>query len=108
MKSKVILSVLLFSATLSFAQGVKENEGETKKSELMNFEVSVAPNPSNGSFKIDAPEGAKVMISTVSGTYVGTWLVEKDGLYMQDLPAGSYLIMINSKEAVLTKKLLVL
>ena len=76
--------------------------------ERSKCEVSVYPNPSPGLVKIDAPTGARCMVHSTSGTYVGTWVVYENGLSLSDLPTGSYIITVTYNQISRINRLIIL
>ena len=56
------------------------------------LEVRVFPNPSKGEFTIEGKAGSTLTISSVSGIYVGTWVIGPEGkVPINDLTSGSYI-----------------
>lgn len=90
-----------------------KNENEiielSQKRSVMEMEVSVYPNPSDGNFFIEGHEGTAITIYSAEGTYVGTWLVgEGQKVEITDLPQGSFICTINEGERRTIKKILVI
>lgn len=108
MKSLIVMSVMLISSPVLFGQSENEITRVAEQRKLMNYEISLSPNPSNGNFELRARQGSVVQISSTSGTYVGTWMMEEETLFFEGLPVGTYVIIITSDDSVETRKLLVL
>lgn len=106
---KAILFLTILSPLFGFSQE-SENEIEqiAKEINLLRVELSISPNPSYGSLVIQAPEGSSCTIVSVTGTYVGTWMVGEEGLALEDFPTGTYIARISCQEGEKSKKFIVL
>jgi hypothetical protein len=81
----------------------------SQKREQMEVAVSVYPNPSEGRLFIEGKNGSVITITSVEGTYVGTWLIGVEGkTEITDLPQGSFFCIIQEGENRTCKKVVVL
>ena len=108
MKKLILMSTMLMLCSVLFGQSENEIRRVADQRQRLNYEISMSPNPSNGSFVLRAVPGSRVQISSTSGTYVGTWIMEEETLRFDELPAGTYVIIVSTDDSVETKKLLVL
>jgi hypothetical protein len=80
-----------------------------QKRNVMEMEVSVYPNPSEGILYIEGHEGTSVTIYSAEGTYVGTWVVgEGQKVEITDLPQGTFICTITEGTKRTIKKILVI
>lgn len=90
----------------------KEMNGIDKVSELVAgsvLEVEVYPNPSDGNVFVKGKEGSVVTLYSLSGTYVGTWIINaEEKVAITDLPEGSYLCSLNNNGTRVVKRFVVL
>ena len=105
---KVVLLQLFLLFGIAFAQTNGNTSQSKKQKELAQCHIVVAPNPSHGTIFVNAPEGSRCIVSTSKGTYIGTWLVEKEGFRMEGLSTGTYIVMIKQNQQMETRKFIVL
>jgi len=90
----------------------KEMNGIDKVSELVAgsvLEVEVYPNLSDGNVFVKGKEGSVVTLYSLSGTYVGTWIINaEEKVAITDLPEGSYLCSLNNNGTRVVKRFVVL
>lgn len=90
----------------------REMNGIDKVSELVAgsvLEVEVYPNPSDGNVFVKGKEGSVVTLYSLSGTYVGTWIINaEEKVAITDLPEGSYLCSLNNNGTRVVKRFVVL
>ena len=80
-----------------------------QKRDVLEMEVAIYPNPSEGNFFIEGHDGASVTIYSSEGTYVGTWLIgEGQKIEITDLPQGSFICTINEGTIRMIKKIVVI
>ena len=80
-----------------------------EKREVLEMEVAIYPNPSEGNFFIEGHEGASVTLYSSEGTYVGTWIIgEGQKIEITDLPQGSFICTINEGTTRTIKKIVVI
>ncbi len=81
----------------------------SQKREQMEVDVSVYPNPSEGRLFVEGKNGSVITITSVEGTYVGTWLIGLDEkTEVTDLPQGTFFCTIQDGETRISKKIVVL
>ena len=81
----------------------------SQKREQMEVAVSIYPNPSEGRIFVESKNGSVITITSVEGTYVGTWLIGLDGkTEVTDLPQGTFFCTIQDGETRTSKKIVVL
>jgi hypothetical protein len=80
-----------------------------EKREVLEMEVAIYPNPSEGNFFIEGHNGASVTLYSSEGTYVGTWIIgEGQKIEITDLPQGSFICTINEGTTRTIKKIVVI
>lgn len=99
---------MLLITAQAFAQSENEIINVAEAGKRLTYDISVFPNPSEGPFEIIATPGVRVQISSTSGTYIGTWIMPPEGVLKEELPQGSYLIVISEDANIEVRKLLVL
>jgi len=109
MKRIVFLQLFLVVGISTFAQS-EDNEiiRIQKKRELATYEIHVYPNPSSDRVFIHAPEGATCEVYSSTGTYVGTWEIQGEGISLEDLGSGSYIAMVRSEGETVRRKFVIL
>ena len=81
----------------------------SQKREQMEVDVSIYPNPSEGRLFVEGKNGSVITITSVEGTYVGTWLIGDNGkTEVTDLPQGTFFCTIKEGENRISKKIVVL
>ena len=104
--------MMLVLLLLSFSTHAQSEDNESKNvlhnRTVSECEVLVSPNPSEGEIYINAPDGATCMLTSIKGTYIGSWRVETGGFRLSGLPTGSYIAIINDHDDVITRKFVVL
>ncbi len=71
--------------------------------------VEIYPNPSDGNFFVKGKEGSSVTVYSLSGIYVGTWVIgNEEKVAITDLPEGNYLCSISNGETRILKRFVVL
>ena len=91
------------------AEGSNSIKEISQKREQMEVAISVYPNPSEGRLFIEGKNGSVITITSVEGTYVGTWLIGAEGkTEITDLPQGSFFCTIQEGENRISKKVVVL
>jgi hypothetical protein len=80
-----------------------------EKRKIMELDVAVYPNPSQGNLFVEGESGSVVTVYSLEGTYVGTWEIgELRKVEITDLPQGSFICSINYLEQRTLKKFVVL
>jgi polyhydroxybutyrate depolymerase len=88
-----------------FSQFSKENLADINNPKM--DQVRIFPNPSEGNFTVDLPNGNNtILISDAMGRVVATRSSEKDFEDFQ-LTAGSYIIQVHNQRKVIRKKLVI-
>lgn len=120
---RVVLSVCVLIAGASFAQEEKHLQGSTANEEVgenaitelsqkrvvLEMEVAVYPNPSEGNLFVEGHNGTSVTIYSAEGTYVGTWLIgEGQKVEITDLPQGTFICTITEGTNRTIRKILVI
>ena len=81
----------------------------SQKREQMEVAFSIYPNPSEGRLFVEGKNGSVITITSVEGTYVGTWLIGEEGkTEVTDLPRGTFFCTIQEDENRTSKKVVVL
>ncbi len=81
----------------------------SQKREQMEVAVSIYPNPSEGRIFVESKNGSVITITSVEGTYVGTWLIGEEGkTEVTDLPRGTFFCTIQQDKNRTSKKVVVL
>lgn len=120
MKRAVVLMCLIATGSC-FAQEENHLKGSVSKEETnpikeaaqkreqMEVAVSIYPNPSEGRLFVEGKNGSVITITSVEGTYVGTWLIGEEGkTEVTDLPQGTFFCTIQDGETRTSKKVVVL
>jgi hypothetical protein len=118
---RVVLVLVLMAAMNAISQEKKHLEGQFKDEEVNEIEkiselvsgsvlsVEVYPNPSDGNVFVQGKEGSTVTLYSLSGTYVGTWLIgAEEKVAITDLPEGSYLFSLKNNGTRVVKRFVVL
>ena len=107
---KKIALLPLFLLCVSVYAQTEENEIKkvVNQRALAECKVVVSPNPSHGTIFVNAPNGSKCTVSSAKGTYIGTWSVADDGLRLEGLSTGTYVVMIKQEEQHVMRKFIVL
>ena len=120
MKRAVVLMCLIVAGSC-FAQEENHLKGSVsqeetnpikevfQKREQMEVAFSIYPNPSEGRLFVEGKNGSVITITSVEGTYVGTWLIGEEGkTEVTDLPRGTFFCTIQEDENRISKKVVVL
>ena len=91
----------------------KQNTGTLISGEPARWEVTVSPNPTNGSFQVDItgddiPQSAMIEIYNQMSVKVGTWqgISSSNALNISTQPPGNYLMLITfDKENVIVRRI---
>lgn len=118
---RAVMLMCLIAAGSCFAQEENHLKGSVSKEETnpikeasqkreqMEVAVSIYPNPSEGRLFVEGKNGSVITITSVEGTYVGTWLIGEEGkTEVTDLPRGTFFCTIQEDENRISKKVVVL
>jgi hypothetical protein len=88
-----------------FFQELKDHEGDRIQKAL--FDITLQRTVPNVFVK--GKEGSVVTLYSLSGTYVGTWIINaEEKVAITDLPEGSYLCSLNNNGTRVVKRFVVL
>ena len=80
------------TAVIPSSNGIEETKSMVNRSLST---VSVFPNPSEGEVFISGEQGTIVTVYTISGTYIGQWIVGVEGkIALSDLGVGMYAVSV--------------
>lgn len=107
---KTVMMVFAIASGTCFAQEeIKSQKNSENRKQQMEIEVSVYPNPTHGNLYIDGADGTKVIIYSLEGTYIGTWLIGSSGkVEITDLPIGTFICELHNNETLIRKRIVVL
>lgn len=75
--------------------------------EILQEEVTIYPNPSNGRFTIHTKDSYKVEIFNVAGKLVNTSMISGVTLFQKSFPAGVYFVKFSNEKGTIIKKLII-
>lgn len=117
----ILTAVVLMVAMNAVSQEDQHLEGQVKDKEMNGIDkiselvagsvlaVEVYPNPSDGNVFVTGKAGSTVTLYSLSGTYVGTWIINaEEKVAITDLPEGSYLCSLNNNGTKVVKRFVVL
>ena len=117
----ILTAVVLMVAMNAVSQEDQHLDGQVKDKEMNEIDkiselvagsvlaVEVYPNPSDGNVFVTGKAGSTVTLYSLSGTYVGTWIINaEEKVAITDLPEGSYLCSLNNNGTRVVKRFVVL
>lgn len=95
---------------MTVVHGKKVEEGEKIRmgtNELMQNEITVYPNPSNGVFTVETQQASVLEVFDFSGRKISEKKVEGKILMNENLSTGVYILKFTSGNGIVVKKLIV-
>lgn len=108
MKNSLLFLALGCVFTLNAQASDNEIIQVTQKRSLAEYEIVVFPNPSSGAISMNVPEGSTCKVLSTKGTYVGTWVVDKNGFFLDGLSEGTYIVEVDLNGQKITRRFLVI